>query len=374
MDLYTPLGLETHHKLVQLTPELLKILESPEIPLYFKAAGEAAPNDEVVLCTDNKTFQLKQKDHSNTVLILRKRDAQLGTFEAIASTGYEYEVISSNGHINLDAVPMITDMSAVMNAAEAPNPGPATFEAVAAESACSYQEALAQWRRASGVELPEHGGTYILGRSLVDPWLRVLLASIMEFAPINGHECKRAVQWQKLLTSMRDGSEMFHDAVAMSVLWRFGACSGDEYVLNMREVVVWQGLNALRSFPHAAEVSTDELLIRWQAQFPPYFECELNTVMLQGWICHTRVSETHAARTHLRLVDPTTLPSTSNRTSAGALRDRLAYLFKLQRCWFISDLEPYVEDLNTRKAKTESLLLRHCRILALGKDKIAVTR
>ncbi|KAK6430116.1 hypothetical protein LTR95_013734 [Oleoguttula sp. CCFEE 5521] len=66
-----------HFRLLELPPELLEILTSANPPtLYFKssevAPGEPAGN--AVLCTHDKTYNIRQKNSSNTVYVLQPHD------------------------------------------------------------------------------------------------------------------------------------------------------------------------------------------------------------------------------------------------------------------------------------------------------------
>ena len=54
-------------ELLELSPELLALLESGEGQLCFKGG----PDDEAVLCTRDKTFLVKRVETSNTLLLMQ---------------------------------------------------------------------------------------------------------------------------------------------------------------------------------------------------------------------------------------------------------------------------------------------------------------
>ena len=93
INLYSKLKLDPSYKLIQLTPDLLKVIEqSANDTMNQEKNGNDSDSDntnhtglafktidmkdnqtnknDVVLCSSNKTWLLRQKNHSNTVLLM----------------------------------------------------------------------------------------------------------------------------------------------------------------------------------------------------------------------------------------------------------------------------------------------------------------
>lgn len=68
VNLYNQLEFDRGYRLLQLTDDLLEAFECG--PVKFKALSNDA--SDVVLCSEKKTWLIKQKNHSNTVLLMKE--------------------------------------------------------------------------------------------------------------------------------------------------------------------------------------------------------------------------------------------------------------------------------------------------------------
>lgn len=68
VNLYNKLEPETGYKLLQLSDDLLDAFQTG--PVKFKALSDDAGN--VVLCSEDKTWVIKQRNHSNTVILMNE--------------------------------------------------------------------------------------------------------------------------------------------------------------------------------------------------------------------------------------------------------------------------------------------------------------
>ena len=126
-NIYSKLELDNSYKLIQLTPDLLEILKGedkattgkPKNNLHFKSLDTLKSN--VVLCSNDKTWLLKQKDHSNTVLLLQDfipdndysfldekslygHPNPTSDFLRFSGMSFEFEPRSIKGQLNLDLI------------------------------------------------------------------------------------------------------------------------------------------------------------------------------------------------------------------------------------------------------------------------------
>ena len=158
LNLHERLSIDGSFRLLHLTPELLEVLKDPSSKLQFKAAGNVEDDGDVVLCSKDKTWLLRQKNHSNTTMLMHEfkpeEDTPLETtfglpspvsdFAGFTTTKFEYETKKVPGLINLNSVP-VHNGSLDFPPADGQDLPVKSMDDLLASSACSEEECLLQW-------------------------------------------------------------------------------------------------------------------------------------------------------------------------------------------------------------------------------------
>lgn len=356
IELYSAVGLDDSYKLLQLTPDLVKILkEGSDNVLQFKSLS-GDDKAEVVLCSRDKTWLVKQKNHSNTVLLMRGEEAEANKLVAFARTTFEYETRASHGELNLESIPIYDgdevfprDRSKIKIK---------NMDELLENSACSELECETQWHTLGGCEV--NGCLCLLSSGFLSKALHVTLMSVMA-ENLNSDSLALAETSQAVSKDMDGSFNPYTREVVKTVLNRFGTLQEGSWRLNHAEIAQWYGIQALKKYVSQRSMALDEFLIRWKALFPPFFPCELDIDMLRGW--HLKRGDGEAVQ--VQYVSRATLPP-------GA-RDRFAALFQLQSEWLLEDIAPFVSELNHRGLKLESFITKYARRRRAGNGRVIVS-
>ncbi|QLL32109.1 hypothetical protein HG536_0C02780 [Torulaspora globosa] len=367
-NLYSRLSCDPSYKLVQLTPELLEALTSDEPQLQFKCFDEK--RSDVVLCSARRTWLLRQKNHSNTVMLMREflpEDEQtqedsslfgiprpINDLLGYSRTTYEYETRATEGRINLDLVPIYNG--------EVNFPGESklkgrTLKDVFDNSPSSETECKVRWYQLGGCVV--NGCPCILSPDMLSNALHVTLMSALaeslDFDRL--HPCETYEVVQK---DVEKGRSPYVLEVVRTVLAKFGTPNDDEtWKLNRRQVAQWYGVRALQKFASRHSVPLEEFLIKWKSTFPPFAGFDIDIKMLRGWFCEP-------TRGTVQYVSKDTLPVD--------VKDRFKMLFKLQSQWDLEAFAPFIEDLNTKGLKIDTFIMKYARKRRIGKKIVVCSR
>lgn len=370
-NLYSKVNCDSSYKLVQLTPDLLEALQKPatESHLKFKALDD--DRSDVVLCSRDKTWLIKQKNHSNTVMLMRgfvpeTQDSQdeesffgmprpSADMLGFSRTTYEYETRPIQGRVNLDLVPVYggeldfpPDESKIKCR---------TLKDLLDNSPSSETESKLRWNSLGGCEI--NGFPCLLSPEFLTNALHVTLMSALaeslDFDRLHVCETHAAV-----VKDMEKGRNPYVQSVVETVLAKFGTPVEEKiYRLNKSQVATWYGLRALKKFASTHSLPLEEFLIKWKATFPPFAPFDIDVKMLKGWFFQP-------IKGNIQYVSKDTLPM--------EIKDRFKLLFKLQSQWDLDEFEPFVEELNTKGLKIDTFIMKYARKRRVGKKTIVSSR
>ncbi|KAJ9568657.1 Sister chromatid cohesion protein Dcc1 [Nakaseomyces glabratus] len=360
MKLYSKLQHDTSYKVVQLDDTILAAVKNGE-PLQFKSMDET--QSEVVLCSSNATWRLKQKNHSNCVMVM-KRDTSSNLedeseFCSLNDTTYEYELTKVPGSLNYHLIPLYDGEELSFKT---------TFKELLANSQCSNEEAMCEWHDIGGCIL-ESGNICKLSDKFITRALNITLVSIMADSLDMSH-----LDLDEVLKSVRKDSETVKDnpftkPVIETILNKFGTQEKDhKWHIDKKRITYWYGLETLKKFAMGISkeqqypLNQEEFLIKWKSQMPPYFpNSDLDIRELRGHYYLDRHTD------EIHYIDKKSLP--------GDIKQRLVYLFKLQSQWNPDEMAPLMQDLNQKNTKFESFIIKYARIKRLSsKQKVVIQR
>ncbi|CUS21032.1 LAQU0S02e04258g1_1 [Lachancea quebecensis] len=363
--LYSKLHTDSEYKLLQLDSTLLKALEN-EGKLAFKAAKES---DSVVLCSKSNTWTLKQKNHSNTVLVMREfvpdeipkienwssldvREPS-GFSLGFTKQSYELEPRLTTGEINYGTLPIYSgEAHKVSGASGLPSATCLSLEDLRKCSPCSDEEFAQKWPALGGCVV--NGVACILSREFVSRALHITLMSCMAES-LSFEDLDESQAFAAVNKDMGEAGEFnpFSKEVISTILGKF--CSRSplgKFKLQKETISQWYGIEALKKFASRVSIPQDEFMIKWKSLFPPYFSCDLDFRALRGYYYRPLGS-------CIQYFSKETLPDDP--------KERFSYLFKLQSTWDLDEIAPFIDQLNTKGIKIESFVMKYARRKRQGK-------
>lgn len=370
INLYSKLTTNDNYKLIQLVPELLKALEDPAQELTFKALDR--DTSEVVLCSNDKTWVVKQKNHSNTVMLMKEfvpqevvASEKLETFGMSAPTmdylcfakqTFELEPRPAKGQVDVSRLPIYHGDEKHFQEEFMPK---ITLQELFESSPCSKNEFDRIWFSLGGCTV--NGFVCILASGFISKSLHITLMSILaENLDVNNLQLEET--HQAVCKDMDDDEDFnpYSLEVIRTVLEKFcNKKDGGTYKLEMKQVAKWYGVVALKKFASKELISQDEFMIKWKSLFPPYFSCDIDLNLLKGQFARP-------LRGKLQYLPPSTLPHD--------IKDRFKMLFRIQNTWDIEDIKPFIEDLNTRGLKIDNFVMKYARRRKIGKQVLVSSR
>lgn len=372
-NLYSKLEYNHSYKLVQLAPDLLKTIKeskSTRSPLQFKSLNE--DTSDVVICSDSKTWLVKQKNHSNTVLLMKEfipeeepsvedvpsfglplPNKSLVTF---AKTEFEFETRDVEGQLNLD---LLSVYNGEIDFPQYPDKMKIkTFQNLLDNSPCSKLECENKWHELGGSIV--NGYVCILSQAFMSKALNITLTSLMGES-LNLEKLDLEESFMAVHKDTDGDFNPYTKSVVETILNKFGYYERESntWKLNMATIAKWYGIEALKKYVGRISMPVDEFFIKWKAMFPPYFPCDLDIDMLRGY--HYKPSGTN-------------IQYISKDIMSTDPKERFKDLFKLQSQWDLDDIAPFVVDLNTKGLKIDNFIMKYARRRKIpGKKTIIIT-
>ena len=245
--------------------------------LEFKTSdmNESQPTkNNVVLCSSNKTWLLRQKNHSNTVLLMKefkpekeivlpenllfgKNEQPTLNLLGFSKTTYEYETKPIQGKINLDLIPIY---DGELNFGKDNNNGSTQYlksiNELMDNSACSREECLNEWYRIGGCTI--NGYICLFSESFMTKALHVTLVSILD-GSLDMNKLDLEETFKLVTKDIDEDYNPYTLEVIRTVLNKFGIRIlkedsrdknvGDVYwKLNMELIAKWYGKQALMKY------------------------------------------------------------------------------------------------------------------------------
>lgn len=338
--MYANVHQDRHYKLMELTPQLLKLIEENNEPLTVKASGN---DSEIVMCTKDQTFAIRQRNHSNTVMIMtaNKEEEHLCGYTTMHSV---YEVHKASGSIDITDIPIYDGADSLKGLKST-----ITLEKLKNDSAISEKEFDAVWFSLNGSAY--NYTAIILSDDFITRTLHVMLMSIMA-AKLNIDELSLIEVYQ----SMEEDPEFTIDIIE-TVLRKFVKGEREPFVMNKTKIAQWYGNEALRKHASKKPLTVSDFLFKWKSELPPFFDCPIDLPLLYGHFCAPLPDR-------VQFVSRSSLPSDVN--------NRLKVLFKLQSTWELDQLMPFVEEFNVKGVKPENFIMKFAKKKKVGK-KIMIT-
>lgn len=375
--------------------------------LYFKAS----PSGFAVVCSQDKTFRLKRKNHSNTVLLgshnakkfinskfdvaceqtLLNETPKLVTFASLHS---DFECSLSNGTIDLDQLPVYQrgTISSFVKSLE--NETAYTIISVhdlKISSAISDTEFNEMFALLKGTEINEIA--CILSDQIVTYCLNFIILTLQSrdykemmnknniFLKENDNQSSQDLDedeqiYQNIDSTVLDSitiksnPDRLNKEILNTILFKFsiidGAChqhsDKQKYTLDSKKIAIWYGIESLKKYAKNASISINEFLIKWKQAFPALYDVPVEFCWLNG----------HFYRP-LGYRDEKVQWMDTKMLSSDIV-SRFKELFKLQLMWDINEMEPFIEDLNVKNLKLDKFVLRYARKKMDGKRVVVTSR
>jgi len=343
IGIFAHLKADPSYRLIELSPEILKVVENDE-PLYIKASSD---DTDVVLCSNTKTFQIKQRNHSNTVILMNhKNNADDISFWGYSSQSSVFECRPSSGSIDVDGIPIYDGQGNFRKSGSS-----ITVDYLKKNAPISDDEFEKAWFELNGSALD--GQAIILSKDFITRSLHVIIMSIMA-SNLDFNELS-LIEVYKTLSKDDD----YSIDIVETVLRKFANEGREPFSLNKEKVAQWYGIESLRKYASEKYISPSEFFIKWKSEFPPFFECSIDLPLLNGFFVRPLPDR-------IQYVSKYDLPKDIN--------DRLHILFKMQSIWELNDIIPFIEEFNIKGLKHENFIMKFAKKKKVGKKTYIAPR
>lgn len=354
------------YKLLQLTPDLLEYIKDPASDeLVIKASRD--DHNHLVLCTDDRTWKLRQMNHSNTVLLLN--DMGVNKFEksmeakdnylsdklvGFASLNYEYEPTRTKGYININRLPIYDGSDSSVDSIEVRG----TVMDLCENSPISANEFFQEWYNLCGSEVD--GRAVILARNFVTDALKTLITILIAQKIDYKNEDVYNINLYEMIKLMQNENEKYTQEVTRTILNKFGESESNNNLFRLKgsDVSKWLGLQTLHET--SLEVIPDkEFLLKWKSSFPAFYNVSIDINQLRGYFCRPIPGR-------LQYLNPTTLNNSD-------MHSTVKELFQIVKEWDFDDFFPFIEKYIPPGKKAESIILKYAKRKKVGKNKFTVS-
>ncbi|KAK9457413.1 sister chromatid cohesion protein Dcc1 [Dipodascopsis uninucleata] len=331
----------SQYRLIQLTPEVQDILKSEDERRHLKIKS-AGPNSPVYLCSFSKTFQIKEVNQSNTLLLLSSEGA--GDIRKSGEYG-ELRILTaqklSGGYLECLPVQSTCDLSFVplYHGSEVGIPMENNvdiegFQTNIPLSTNEYEKAWVDWLC---VQLGRQ--VFRLSSSVV----RQVLLNIVTAIQIEGLNF-RSLELKRVYEAVHQDQEE-PTSVLETVLRKFSVHDSEPYCLDEDRICQWFGQKAL--IEHASkEIKLASFMEIWHSSLPVSldFRCELSQLVGQ-----------------FVQITPDTIQHLSRERLPKDPRTRFEILFKTKSMWLEEEIIPFIDDIEGNRAKINNLFLKFAK-------------
>ncbi|TFY76699.1 hypothetical protein EWM64_g7313 [Hericium alpestre] len=349
---------QSSYRLLELPSELLKLVESSaDNDLRFTIKG--APDEDAVLCTENKTYTLRSVVLSNSVLVMTppKRDTVEadGDREAVVIRDTLGEILEL-----VPAVPKLHRLKGLLRGmeweeghededdeGEGDSPKPQKRQGYSYEQAKSeIQSSEEELRRA----LRERHILVIDGnlRPLTPSYLLTILELLLiQLVSLSQDHQSAAVT--DLIRSIEDDHDIKREVIIQVMEW-FGKVSSNKWRMDVEAVVTQVGLGILRHYKDEP-IAEEELLATWRKAVGDKFASQISLALLLG----NYLTSTSPFASGLQILY---FPQSELPTDPSA---RFADLFLTRSKWKAVDIAPFLADIVVDNKDRDKLLLKYAR-------------
>lgn len=355
------------YKLVQLNPEILQhIGQDDESKLLIKS-----PLDEkshIVLCTNDKTWKIRQMNHSNNVLLLN--DMTINGFEkdvkhvvasetehrnkllGIANLSYEYELTKTKGYVNVTDVPIYdgTDESLKLGRK-------VVIKEILLDSPISEVEFGREWFKLGGIEI--QGQAAIMKRNFVTSAIETLITLLIS-QRIDCTGGSFNIELNKMSELMLHQNKAYCLLVTQTLLHMFGDKDERSQMFRLKndEIARWFGIETLRNYG-GESMAIKDFLIKWKASFPEFYNVPIDLDFIIGF--------------YYRPFADTISFLDSSALTDDDLTQRVKELFKICKEWKFNEFFPFVQCYIPKGKKPETFITKFAKKKRTGKNTFSVT-
>ncbi|KAG7735392.1 hypothetical protein KL932_004599 [Ogataea haglerorum] len=334
-------------KLVELNSEVLQAIEK-KAELRLKSA---TTKDYPVLVTASKTFKIRQKNHSNCVLLLSEHN---GAASSYARFSNELVLAITEPTINLHGISILTKLS------ELTNKNRVSLASVFENSPVSEEEFARLRPELNLVEL--EGNAYVLHEELVRDCLSSILRAVIEELVESGDEMNIMTRLQKLNKQWvldvveKRQDESYPPEIVQTVLAKFTRESDRGLAFLNEKVVRLYGVLLLKT--NAEKMKEDDFALNLKLTMPFNYHPDIKLEYLDGNFITENGFIRYFAESDL---------------SENPI-ERISELFKLKKEWKLEEIEPFVARINTKKIKTDKFLLKYAKVRRVGKQTVVCAK
>lgn len=350
------------YKLLQLTPDLLEYLKDNEDnELIIKSPTNV--KNHIVLCTNNKTWKLRQMNHSNSVILLN--DMKINKLDktiqhitppqedshkllGIANLSYEYELNRTAGDIDITNLPIFggTEVNDEMSYNK-------SVVGLLTDSPISKDEFYREWYSLCGCEI--EGKAVILSKEFTTDGLQLLIP-ILITRDIDYRGDAYNINLDEISKLMHEQNKLYTKSVTNTILNKF--CIKENSSINFKldnlAVAKWFGIQTLFD-TNAKLISPKDLLLKWKSSFPPFYNIPIDLSQLRGYYCRP-------TEDRIQFLNPSTL-------TPGDMNMRVKELFKLVKEWDYEEFLPYIQEFIPKNKKPESIILKYAKKKRVNRNK-----
>lgn len=339
----------SQYRLLELSPHLLKAVENRS-NLQIKSSHE---NGEVMLCTESRTFRLRQINQSNTLLLFNSSQdyrTKIPTLTTFGSAANFLEAIEIAGSLDLSTIPIYKGDGEISKKETSVS---TTVESLRSQSPASDREFEALWVQNLGVEV--NGVACLIDNELVMNILSdLLLTAVSTKMPLDN------VDRDLILNNISIDE---NGPIVEQVFRRFTTLGDDQtaltYMFDVKTISKWFGLHILRKKAKSINLNIIDFLDQWKQSIPVNLGAELNVEDLVGYYVVPQ-------------------PDTIRYFTADILSEkpkiRFQQLFSIKSTWEFDEIVPFIEGIRNKSVKMESFIMKFARKKTSGKRVIITAR
>ncbi|KAI0315138.1 sister chromatid cohesion protein Dcc1 [Amylostereum chailletii] len=356
-------------RLLELPPELCQLIES-SVGSSLNLTIKGGPDDDAVLCTADKTYNIRSVVLSNSVLVVSPLADPGSGMDVDGGTGHVFIQDSLNEILELQpAVPKLHRLRVLLRGLEweegheddeeDTNGGDGkrrryTYEQAKSDMQASEQE-LEDAIKAKHI-LVMDGALRPIAPSYLHTILELLLTYLVSLS-----QPHQSASVAELAGALEGEHEIRRDVVGQVMRW-FGSVEGEgrreRWQMDVAAVVRQVGLGILRHYKDEP-ISEVEFLRKWRTAVGDTFESEVALPMLSGNYLISPAPITTSLTSDPGVV-LTYFPRSALPTDPST---RFTDLFLTRARWKAADISPFLDDIAVSVKERDKLLLKYARAL-----------
>ncbi|KAN0090893.1 Sister chromatid cohesion protein Dcc1 [Tylopilus felleus] len=337
-------------RLIELPPELCQLIDSTVETKTSQPilSIKGHPTEDAVVCTANKTYNVRSVVLSNTVLVLTpSRTDPNGTVH-----------VRDQLHEVLELVPSVPKLHKLPVLLQGMEYDEGDEDRRATLPRYSYEQARKEIQASESelrVGLRERRILVLDGylRPIASAYLNTILELLLNYL-ISLNLAHDAAPVEDLVSSLADEHEIPRDVSDQVMSW-FGQVEGDTWQMDVNAVVAGIGLGIIRHYKHEP-IRETEFMTKWKNAVGDAFEPVVSLQLLSGNYLRNTSDVSGATLSYLAA---STLP-----TDPAA---RFAELFLTRPRWKSDEVVPFLSDIAVNSKERDRLLLKYARTVTTPK-------